>query len=164
MERNKLTHAVLWPNGAEAAYSLVSPDGEVIATVALIEPVKGSDLSRLMPDGFEISLNNATLVFKEGRYTNERQPFDTVVITERREVTLDQRLARLEMRDINRQKALTEAKRAHAKAEARLAEVEAQAVIEAADEAARADAVEAEEAAKAKAIADAEAAEAVSNA
>jgi len=158
LSRKELNHAVLWPNGTKAAYSLVSSDGEVVATVPLTVPVKGSELVRLMPDGFGVTLNNATLVFKEGAYTNERQPFDTVVVTERREVTMDERLARLEMRDANRQKALIEAKRSAQLAEKRLAEIEADSVIEAANDAKAAEAaVEAQEPSEAPAAGEGEA-------
>lgn len=93
MEKQKLTHAVVWPNGQKANVELVDPDGEVQAKVPIKFPVRGSDLARMMPDQYTLETEACTVVSLSGKVlvASEMQ-FDTAVVTERREITMEEKI------------------------------------------------------------------------
>lgn len=113
--RNALVHAVIWPNGPEASLALLDTDGVVQSEFRLTEPTKGSFYSSMMPDGFVLDCNGCTVLSMSGKLIVRTEvEFDTVVVTERAQVTFEERFARLERlqrrRDIRERKLEEEAR------------------------------------------------------
>lgn len=125
LTRNKLTHSVFWPGKGDSTFALVNPDGEVLPEVFFNAPFRGSDIAKLVPDGFEILTDNAVVLSMSGKVLiGEPTDFDTVVVTQRAEVSLEDRLAQLERKDRNRDKDLRKLKREKRKLEEELGALE----------------------------------------
>lgn len=100
LTRNQLTYAVIWPSGPDAALQLVTDDGEVYGEMSVTEPLKGSELAKLMPDGMAIVADQCSLITTSGKIlVQTKTPFDTVVVTERAELTFEDRIAAMEVRE-----------------------------------------------------------------
>lgn len=124
--RNKLTHAVVWPNAKNANVALVDSDGTVVGEVSVKYPLMGSELAKRVPEGYTVQPTGCNIVSMSGRLVvGTRGVFDTAVVTERPEITFEERLARMERREANREKALARARERAARLEAKLAERDA---------------------------------------
>lgn len=103
--RNELVHAVIWPDGRKSSIALIDPDGIVVATLPVREPLRGSDLSRLIPDGYCVDWDNCAVVNLSGEpVVRTVGQFDTAVVTERAELGFEERMQRLERRERRREK------------------------------------------------------------
>lgn len=103
--RNQLVHAVLWPSRPKASISLIDTDGVEVAKFPIDKPMLGSDLVRFLPADFHISMDNVYLATLSGRILIQtRLPFDTVVVTEKAAVSIEDRVARMERREQRRQR------------------------------------------------------------
>jgi hypothetical protein len=103
-DRNQLVHAVIWPNEKPSQIALVDAEGEVRSTVTFKLPMRGSDVAKWMPDGYQLDVGGCTVVSMSGRVmVNTVAPFDSAVVTERPEVTFEDRMLRLERRDKRRE-------------------------------------------------------------
>lgn len=104
--RNALVHAVIWPKGPKASIALIDTDeGVVHSEFKLTEPVKGSVYAAMMPDGFVLDCNGCTVLSMSGKLiVRTETEFDTVVVTERAEVTFEDRMQRLERRERRRER------------------------------------------------------------
>lgn len=102
--KNQLLNAVLWPTAAAASISLISPDGEVFGTFKLEKPMRGADLAALVPVHGEVSVKSVTVTgLRDELVIKTVVPFDTDVNTERRVITAEERLRRLELREDRRE-------------------------------------------------------------
>jgi crotonobetainyl-CoA:carnitine CoA-transferase CaiB-like acyl-CoA transferase len=121
--RNQLTHAVVWPNAKNANVALVDCEGTVLGEVPVSYPLMGSELAKRVPDGYSVQPTGCNIVSMSGRLMVQTcGVFDTAVVTERPEVTFEERLARMERREANREKALAYEREKIARLEAELAE------------------------------------------
>ena len=104
-DRNKLSHSVIWPAGPDANIHLVNQNNDLVAAFEVKEPIKGSDLAKLIPADYTLDFENCIHVTMSGDLVIGRQiEFDTVVVTERAEVTFEERMARLERRELMRER------------------------------------------------------------
>ncbi|KJZ25120.1 hypothetical protein [Tritonibacter mobilis] len=96
-DRNQLVHAVIWPEGPDgASATLYDTDGVVLSEVPITEPVKGSVWSSLMPQGYKIDIAGCNVISMSGEVVvATRTEFDTVVVTERAEVSLEHTMQRM---------------------------------------------------------------------
>lgn len=125
-DRNKLVHLVIWPQGKKSAYTLTDGHGEVAAQVEVDEPIKGSDLARMIPDGFYVIVKDCTVLTMSGKLVvATKAPFDTAVVTERAVVTAEDRLLRLERRERRREERAAAAEAENKELLRRLKEAEA---------------------------------------
>lgn len=105
LDRNQLVHAVIWPNGDDACVTLIDADGVYQSRFSVVQPLKGSDLARLIPPGYWLKFDGCTVLSMSGDVlVGGIAEFDSAVVTERREVTFEDRIAILERRDIRRQR------------------------------------------------------------
>lgn len=134
LTRKELTHAVIWPAAAGAILRLIAPKWEVvnpetgeveemedvpIGQIELEGPMRGADLARMMPDGMLLGGKGCNIVSLSGEVVHQtKRQFETVVVTERAERTLEDRLAAIESANRRRQ-------REHEAVMKRLAEKEA---------------------------------------
>lgn len=103
--RNQLVHAVLWPNGPKATASLIDTDGVEIAKFKIEKPTLGSELCRFLPADFHLDAYDCVALTLSGDLVIEtRLDFDTVVVTERAEISIEDRMQRLERREQRRQR------------------------------------------------------------
>lgn len=104
--RDQLSQLVIWPQGQKAQLSLVEAEhGEALASYVIRGPVKGSDLARMMSPNFYLDVEGAIVVDMNGEVVIGKPiPFETTVVTERAEISLDERLSRLERREKRREK------------------------------------------------------------
>lgn len=111
--RNKMVHWVFWPALKEQSrLELYGPDGDMIAVWPVKEPIKGDVVARMVPDGHFIEAIKCTVVSMSGRLiVGGKGAFDTVVVTERPVLTMDQRLEALERRERRRERLAQEAER-----------------------------------------------------
>lgn len=106
IQRNKLVQAVIWPAGPNAHYSLIDAEGVELARVAVAAPVKGFDLAKVVPPGLSVDVTDCEVLSMTGKnVARTRAQFDTAVVTERPEITFEERMARLERRDKRREEA-----------------------------------------------------------
>lgn len=105
MHRKLLVHAVLWPMTAKSAVDLVDADGVVRGGFKLTSPMLGSDIARFLPADFELMLESVNVVSMSGKLVHTtRSEFDTVVVTERAVVDVEERMQRLERREQRRER------------------------------------------------------------
>lgn len=98
-QRNELAHLVMWPREAKAKVELVDEEGVVLSALPVDWPLKGSDIAKMVPEGFCIDPNGCTVVTMSGDIlVSTVGEFDTAVVTERPEITFEQRMALLERR------------------------------------------------------------------
>jgi len=103
--RNQLVHAVIWPNSDHPSVYLVDADGEVKSHVNVAEPLKGSELSKMMPDGYMLDVSGCSVMNMSGKFlATTVAPFDTAVVNERAEVSFEERMLRLERREARRER------------------------------------------------------------
>lgn len=128
--RNQLVHAVLWPLAKRVSITMLDAEGVVHGEFVISKPMLGSELARMVPDGLFVAGEEGELsVFSMSGdpVIATRVEFDTEVVTEKREMTLEERFAQLEMRQrraAEREARLREQnKRLAAEAEAALAQV-----------------------------------------
>lgn len=137
-ERNDLLHLVFWPNAAEGAgFDLVTEGGEVKGGFAIQKPITGVELQRFVPQGLSVVAHSCAVYGLAGRLvTITETPFDSAVVTEKREETFEDRFAKLEGRvrrseqreaKLAKENAQLLAERAKAASEAAQAERDAQA-------------------------------------
>lgn len=104
-DRNQLVHAVIWPNAKDAAIALYDTVGVEVSRVKIDHPKKGADISRMMPQEYLLGVVGCTVVSLSGKpVVSTKAPFDTSVVTERPEVTFEERLARMERTELRRRK------------------------------------------------------------
>lgn len=104
-DRNQLVHAVVWPNGRKASLSLIDTNGGIQSTFTVREPLRGSDLAKMVPDGYRVHCDDCHIVTMSGDVVvGTRAAFDTAVVTERAELTFEERMQRLERREARREK------------------------------------------------------------
>ena len=103
--RNGLVHLTVFPSGESASYALHDPQtGEVYAIVPVRDPIRGSDLSKMIPDGLHVEFADCVVFNLSGKLLiGTAIEFDTCVVTERAEITIEERLQRMELRDQRRQ-------------------------------------------------------------
>lgn len=105
LDRNTLVHAVIWPQGPNAMVTLVDPDGVVASVVKVKEPLRGSDLAKMIPQGYGVETDACTVLSMSGELLVRTEgEFDTAVVTERAHVSFEERMARLERRERNNAK------------------------------------------------------------
>lgn len=127
-DRNKLVHAVIWPAGEKPLVTLLDAEGVVLGEVVVREPLKGSELSKMIPQGCELEIDQCTVVNMSGEVIVETAlPFDTAVVTEKREETFEERLANMERRIKRREKRAERLEQEH---RARMQELEDARVVE----------------------------------
>jgi len=103
-ERDQLVYAVIWPSASEALVQLIDTDGVVVAAYPVLEPLKGSEVIKMVPDGYCLGFERCHVVKTTGSIlVNTGVKFDTAVVTERAEVTFEERMARLERRERRRE-------------------------------------------------------------
>lgn len=101
-DRNQISHLVFWPNGKGSSLALVSDQGEVLSQLDVKEPVKGSELAKFVPNGYSLDPGGCVVLSMAGQIiVGTKAPFDTSVVTERAEVTFEERMARLERIEVN---------------------------------------------------------------
>lgn len=117
-DRNQLVHAVIWPQGPDAASAtLYDTDGVVLSEVPITEPVKGSVWSALMPQGYKLDIAGCTVISMSGEVVvKTRTDFDTVVVTERAEVSIEETIRRMTVKAMRQERAREE-RRAQRQAE-----------------------------------------------
>lgn len=104
LSRNELVHAVIWPKGNKSNLALIDGEGVIHGRITVEEPLRGSDLAKMIPDGLWLDPQNCTVISMSGELlVNTKAPFDTAVVTERAETSLEQRLAMLERRERRRE-------------------------------------------------------------
>ena len=114
-KRNDLVHAVIWPKGPAALAILYDTDGVIQGDVPIKDPVRGSVFANMMPEGYQISFSDCGVMSMSGELViATRTPFDTCVVTEKREMTFEDRLIAMERRDRRRQLREQEREREHA--------------------------------------------------
>lgn len=124
--RNQLVHLVIWPNAKDARYNVVDPDGVVVSVVKVNEAVKGAEISKVMPEHFQLVPHGCTVLSMSGDLVvKTKAPFDTAIVTERAVVTAEERLQRLERRERQREKIATLWQQERAELMARLKDAEA---------------------------------------
>lgn len=105
LSRNQLVHAVIWPKGPDSVVSLIDADGVDQAHVKVRQPMRGSDITKLIPEGYSVLPEECHVVTTSGELlVNKGVKFDTAVVTERPEVPFEERLAALERRERRRVK------------------------------------------------------------
>lgn len=105
-ERNEIVHSVIWPAGTEPVVALIDVDGVQQGHFWLKEPMRGSELAKQIPADWFLQFQECTLVKMTGEVViGNKIPFDTKVVTERAELTYEQRLLAVERRDKHRAKA-----------------------------------------------------------
>ena len=103
--KNQLVHAVIWPVTNEAAMELIDTDGVVQSNVPIQQPQKGDEVSRMIPEGFEVDVMDCYVVDLSGEIIKgSKAEFDTAVVTERAEIGFEERMARLERKEKRREK------------------------------------------------------------
>jgi hypothetical protein len=114
LKRNELVHAVIWPVTADAQYNLVAMEtveikGEptvkevILGEVPVTAPVRGSDLAKMIPDGCCVKYDGCTVVKLTGDIlVRTVAPFDTAVVTEKAQMSMEERMQRLELRERRR--------------------------------------------------------------
>lgn len=109
LHRNELAHVMIWPEKKKGTIQLSNHDGEVLAEFEITSPVKGSELAKMMPDVWAVSLSGCLACSVAGaiEITTYGQ-FDTEVVTERDQPTMEERFARLER--VQRRQAQIQAK------------------------------------------------------
>lgn len=120
LTKQNLVNAVIWPNGPKAAIALFDTSdeggGEQVALVPITVPKEGREIAKMIPEGFSVDVEECTVVKLSGPIIKgTKGKFDTAVVTERPEVTFEDRMARLERITLRREKAQ----------KARMAELEA---------------------------------------
>lgn len=99
--RNKLVHAVIWPKGENPRIALIDTDGVEQSVLTITEPVKGQHYSNMLPEGYHLEVQDCHVVSMSGKLVIATPvPFDTAVVTERAELTFEERLERMERRSI----------------------------------------------------------------
>jgi len=112
--KDDLVFAVIWPNGDDANMSLIDADGVYLAHVPVKAPVKGADLARMVPKGFKVDTAKCVVVHTNGGLmARTKAPFDTAVVTERRELSFEEKMQSFVRTEVRRQQ-LRAAKRAEA--------------------------------------------------
>ena len=116
LNKRNLVGIMIWPATAHAAISLyastetITDDGEVleaipVATFPLKEPMRGDVLSRLVPDYAVVGLVDCAILDETDRNEyNTKQAFDTAVVTERVQTSLEDRLLMLERKQVRAQR------------------------------------------------------------
>lgn len=99
-ERNDLVHLVFWPSTVEGSViDLVTGNGEVKAGFAIQKPITGVELQRFVPHGLSVVAHSCAVYgLAGGLVTITEMPFDSAVVTEKREETFEDRFAKLESR------------------------------------------------------------------
>lgn len=95
-DRNELKAVIVWPVNGKVVVSLVNEDGEILASHEWNEPVSGNRLAEMVPEGVKLDLDGFILQGRNGGFARMRGRFDTDVNPERRVVTLEERLGRIE--------------------------------------------------------------------
>lgn len=99
-DRNQLVHAVIWPIDELSAAALIDTDGVIQGRMPVYKPVKGDELSRMIPKGYCLDFENCHVIKMSGDIlVRTIGVFDTAVVTERAEVTFEERMQRLERRE-----------------------------------------------------------------
>jgi len=120
--RNDLVLAVIWPTGPEAFLSLIDAEGVFLGGFNVVEPVRGSEIAKMVPDGLRIHFNDCSVINTSGRLVyGKKQPFDSAVVTERAQQTFEERFAALERKERYRDR---RAKRLEAELQSRIEEVQ----------------------------------------
>lgn len=97
MKRQELANVVIWPAGSNAIMRLLTEDGEPIAEYGIQAPVKGSELAKLVPEGMVVDASEAVVVRMTGKIVHQtKTDFETIVVTERAEKTLEERIQQIE--------------------------------------------------------------------
>ncbi len=96
-DRNALVHAVLWPKGKASSVSLIDDEGVSQGEYRIVEPVMGSQLSKMIPQGFFLHTGDCGVVSMAGKpVVATVAEFDTAVVTQKREVTFEERFKMME--------------------------------------------------------------------
>lgn len=106
LSRNELVHAVFWPLEAKkSVISLADADGVFQASFEITAPLKGADLAKLMPlNGLVLASNCYAFSLSGEILVTTHVDFETVVVTERAVIDTEERLARLERRELRRER------------------------------------------------------------
>lgn len=99
-ERDELLHLVFWPKGdVSSGLDVLNKEGEVLGGFPIVKPMRGFDLQRLVPGGYCIKPFGCAVFGLAGALvTITETPFDSAVVTEKREETFEDRFAKLEGR------------------------------------------------------------------
>lgn len=104
-DRKTIVGGVIWPNAAKAKLHLVEEDGEVLGSIDVDLPIKGDDLVKLIPEGCGVLLEKCNVMRLRGPLMRKTtSPFNSIVVTERNSMTLDERMARLEGKLVQQQR------------------------------------------------------------
>ncbi len=114
LTQKNLVNAVIWPNGPKAAIALFDTSaeggGEQVALVPITVPKEGREIAKMIPQGFSVDVQECTVVKLSGPIIKgTKAEFDTAVVTERPQITFEERLARLER--VERRKVIAQQKR-----------------------------------------------------
>lgn len=102
-KRDDLVHAVIWPKGKSACVSLIDAYGVEQSLYPVRAPRKGSELAKMIPQGYSLLVHECLVVNMSGKLViGTSAPFDTSVVTERAEVTFEERMNRLERIQVRR--------------------------------------------------------------
>ena len=124
-DRNQLVHAVIWPKGKTATITMLDAEGVVHSEFAVREPMKGSELSKMIPPGYGVEFDDCTVLSMSGEIlVRTVGEFDTAVVTERAQVTAEERLQRLERREMRRERRELEREQENAELRRQLADRE----------------------------------------
>jgi hypothetical protein len=105
--RNGLVHLSIFPTSENASYDLIDQDeGEVYARVPVRDPLRGSDLSKMVPDGLQVEFADCVVFNMSGKLViGTPIDFDTAVVTERAEMSLEETMRRLVVVEMRKQAA-----------------------------------------------------------
>ena len=142
LTKNRLVHAVIWPNGEKPEITLTDKEGVIQSYMRVRGPMRGDELSRMIPDGFIVDVHDCSVVNLSGKIlVGGVGEFDTSVVTEKATLSFEERMNRLERIERRRQRRQADLEAENKKLREELrAELEAEAepepeVVEAAPEA-----------------------------
>lgn len=96
-DRDKLAGCFAWPDADDATVTLTDPDGVMVGRFHLLKPMDGLALQKMIPDKYGLYFQGCTVISpKTGISRGTRIPFNSVVVSERQSVGVEERLARLE--------------------------------------------------------------------
>jgi len=90
-------NVTFWPSGPEPTISLVGPDGDILGIFPINEPYSGKRLAAFLPPRCTVSIQDINAVDMKTRTVGTTvAPFDTAAVTVKRQVSLEDRLGRIE--------------------------------------------------------------------
>lgn len=106
IERNALAFAVIWPANKQSYISLIDGEGVECAQFKVEQPLKGSELAKVVPEGYYVApCKNCKVVTIAGRpVVRTVGEFDSAVITEKPQLGFEERMQNLERRERRREK------------------------------------------------------------